>query len=878
MFNVEISIKKWKSSLRKNHALEDGYIEELESHLRDDIEEIKGRGKSEEEAFNEAVKIIGKIDNVGEEYYKSDTKHMSKRPPWESSGLLPMLYWNYFKIALRNLKRYKGYSLINILGMTVGLTCVLIIAMMIQYELSYDTFHKNYYRIYRMYIERQENDGIFQMAPTMFPISHYAQEEIPEIEQAVCITQQTKLVSSDDERFYQTLFYARQNIFDVFTFDLVNGDIKTALMQPFSVVISEETAAKFFGDDNPVGKILKFQNNEDYLVTGVFKNFPDNSHRKWDIIASANTLAQINYSRLNSWGNTGNDYTYLLLKENADPAVIQGKLKEVLKRHTDESIYSTFELPIQPLSEVHFSKLNYDYARTIPISYLYIFGIIAAFILTIGCINFINLSTARSAGRFKEVGVRKIIGANRRNLIKQFMSEAFFTVIISFVLALAASSLLLGEVNDLLHMNLTMDLLISIKFIITAVVILLVTGFAAGFYPSLLLSNAKPALILKNAAIRKHKKYSLRSALVVFQFAVSVFLIIGTITVYEQTNYLMTKDLGFEGDRILSIEIYDPNIMNNAEPLKNELLNIPSVISASYSNGTPASNTTSTTNFTIEGSGNEIDQKLQVLDVDYDFLDTYELKLTEGRFFDKSHGNDSTVCLINETAKAKLGWTDIDGKRIRKGDERIPAIGVVKDFHYSSLRAEIAPTIFRLNTGGNRYLSLQLDIANITQTMESIKNIFTKHSPAYPFDYFFLNEAFARYYRAEKTTGKFMSILSILTIIICSIGLFGLTAFSVENRTKEVGIRKTLGASVYSIIFMLSKEFVSLVIASNIIIWPIAYYLLNKWLSVYPFRITLDVTVFAVTMLLSIALTFLIVGYYTARAALANPIKSLRYE
>ena len=880
MFILDKAIKKWKSELRQNQALEDGYIKELEVHLRDMIDEGIGKGLVQEEAFNEAIIKIGVVENVGEEYYKIDSISFSKRPPWEAPKFIPMLYLNYFKIALRNLKRYKGYSFINIVGLTLGLASVLLITMIIKYELSFDNFHEKEDRIYRIYAERLKNGEPFAFASLMYPLAQTAQDEIPEIEEAVCIKPTTQLVSVNNNNFYDKIYYAGNNIFDIFTFDFVSGDKTTALDQPFRVAISETMATKYFGDENPIDQMLNIQGNKAYLVTAVFKDMPKNSHINLNIIVSAKTLNATNYADLNSWNNFNNDYAYLLLKKNIDPSTIPAKLTEVVKKHTNDDSFSIFKFYIQSLKDIHFSNLNYDLAKTTPRSFLYIFGIIAVFILGIACINFINLSTAKSAGRYREVGVRKVLGAKRLSLIKQFMSESFIIVFISFFFATIIAGILTTEVNDLLNVNLNLTLLSDIQFVLIILTILILTSFIAGFYPALFLSKAKPALVLKNILSDKKKGFSLRSALVVFQFAISVFLITGTLILYQQIEYLLTKDLGFESDQVLVLEIYDKNILENGEPLKNDLLNLPNINSASFSNGTPASNTSQTSGYYTKGSSDKDELRLQTLDVDYDFLKTYKMHLTMGRFFDKNHTTDKEVYLINEAAMRKCGWTDIENKRIKRSwdGEFLPVIGVIKDFHYSSLRDQIVPFIFRLRNGAKRFLSLKVKSTDISTTMNNISELFSKHSPAYPLESYFINDGFAKYYRTEKTLGKLLGTFTFLALVICGIGLFGLTAYSVEQRTKEIGIRKTLGASVASIIFLLSKEFIRLVILANIFIWPVAYYLLNQWLNNYAYRIEFNPLIFGITFMISIVTTLVIVGYYTARAAMANPVISLRTE
>jgi len=443
------------------------------------------------------------------------------------------MFINYFKIAFRNILRHKGYSAVNILGLSVGLACVIILSMIIRNELSFDGFHEKKDRIYRVYIETKEGNSITGAAPVMIPFAPAAQADIPEIEHAVRISQRSLLSSYNDKRFFEQTLFVDDKFFEVFSFSFLRGDKHTALNEPNTVVISQRIADKYFGDVNPVGKSFIFDNKEHFLITGVIENIPENSHIRGDIFASFNTYNESNFPRLNSWGGLSNDYTYLLLKPGVDPASVEKKLNQVILSHTEPSDHGRYTMKMQPLADIHFSNFIHDNARTTPLIFLYVFGVIAFFILLIASINFINLTTARSSRRNKEIGIRKVAGANRAQLIKQFLSETFVFTLISLIIAIGITVLLTPLVNDVMKQNLSLSTLFNGEFIAVLLSILILTALLAGMYPAFVLSRPVPAVVLKNSIVKKGG-YSLRAALVVFQFAVSIFLMISTITVFKQ--------------------------------------------------------------------------------------------------------------------------------------------------------------------------------------------------------------------------------------------------------------------------------------------------------------------------------------------------------
>ncbi|MFA7419295.1 MAG: ABC transporter permease [Melioribacteraceae bacterium] len=791
---------------------------------------------------------------------------------------------SYFKIAFRNIRRHKGHSAVNILGLSVGLACVILISMIIKNELSYDQFHEKKDRIFRVFVENNQDGKKVESAPVMLPFAPAAKAVIPEIEEAVRTSQGGVLCSYNEKRFYEPILYVENKFFNLFSFPFAKGDKARALNNPNTVVISQRIAEKYFGKENPIGKSFVFDNKNAFIITGVIYNLPLTTHLRGDIFVSFSTLNNEMLPRLNEWGNFGNDYAYLLLKPNTNSLFVEKKLNNVMISNTSEYYHDRFRMTMQPLSEVHFSDFVNDDARTTPQMILYVFALIGLFILILAVINFINLTTARSSRRNKEIGIRKAVGASRAQLIKQFLSESFVITLLAFLLAIGLTYLLVNYINELLRMELSLALLISKENILVLLIILVLTSLMAGFYPAFILSKPIPSEVLKSSS-GKRKGYKLRASLVVFQFAISVFLIIGTITVFKQTNYLMNRDIGFPSDRMLVVVNNDPAISSNGAVYKRLLLNNENIETASFSSGTPGSNIASVSNFSIEGKGEDDELMLQVINVDYDFLTAYNFKMKSGRFFSPEFATDSTdTYVINEAAAKKMIGVNPLQSRITSGSGGDPdskyckIIGVMQNFNYRSLKKEIDPMIFKLKNNEGNFLTLKIKQEYIASTVDFIKQTTAKISPAYPFDFFFTRERFESYYRGETVLGKMFLLFSGLAIFISCIGILGLVSFSTEQRSKEIGIRKVLGASVQAIVFMLCQEFLKWVLISNILIWPLAYLLMTKWLNSFAYRIDFSVMTFVLTFLISLFVTLATVSFHAVKAAVANPVDSLKYE
>lgn len=877
MFNLEKEIKSWKRSLRKYQSMEDGYVDELENHLRDEVDSLLSKGKTSKEAFQLAAKKIGDVEGIGSEYYVNDTKKICKRPPWQELPFIPSLLLNYLRIAGRQVTRNLGYSFINIFGLSIGLTCVIILGMVIQYELNYDSFFEDGDQIYRVYIQGERNGEEFNMAPVMLPFVPAIKEDVPEIEHAVRVSSEYLLVQNEDKGFFERVIYADEDLFKVLSFPILEGNKDNFLKEPNSILLSENRAKRYFEDESPLGKMLILGRNKSYKVTGVFEDVPHNSHLKRDVILSISSLQNEDPERFTAWTSLSNDYTYVKLKENVTPELVESKFAQVISKNLSPEDASLYTMKLLPLSEIHFSNLAYDIARTVPDAYLIAFGSIAIFILLVACINFINLSTARSVRRSREVGVRKTVGARKGQVILQFLSEAFLYVFLAYFLAFVFVYLVLPETNELLRSQMNFTSLFNSTNIFYFGVMFLVTTLLSGAYPSFILSKFKPTLTLKSQNSSGGKS-RFRESLVVFQFSISIFLIIGTITIHNQIKHLEEQDLGFDSERIAVIPIMDEKLMESPEPLVNAIEQLPLVEMVSLSHGTPASGDSQTSNVSADDMDEDV--YMQILNADEKFFDTYGLEMYEGRFYSSDYSTDLTdAYVINETAMEKLGWTSAKGKRLGIGDEtRKPIIGVVKDFNYSSLKNEVKPMVLKYKENEMKFCSVKLLPGDKIEVMDRIEEVYTELSGGYPFDGYLMDQQYLRYYRNEGRMGKLLFVFASLAIIISCLGILGLVSFTVEQKRKEISVRKVLGAPVHTILQLLGKRFVRWVLIANVIVYPIANYFLESWLEDYAYRIDVNYSVFLMAALCSITLALIAVGYHVLKAALSNPIDSIRYE
>lgn len=754
---------------------------------------------------------------------------------------------NYFKIAFRNLWKNKGYSAINIFGLAIGLATCLLITLYVVNELSYDRYNEKADRIYRINSDLRFGGGDLHMTQTSDMMGQLLKKDFADVEEytRVYTSGGDKLIKKGEEFIDEPrVANADSTFFNVFTLPAIEGETKTALNEPGTVVVTESTAKKYFGSTNVLGKNIEVKNGDGnsttpYRITAIIKDIPRDSHFNFDFLFS---MKNADYQ----WGQltSHNFHTYLLLKPGTDYKAFEKNFELYIDKYVlpyaqqfikvksiDELRKSgnKIEYSLIPLTKIHLYS-DYSYEITPPgnIQYIYIFSAVALFILIIACINFMNLSTARSARRAKEVGIRKVLGTERKTLITQFLVESTITALIALIIAVALAYFVLPLFNDIAAKSLSIGDLVNKKILPFIILLPLVVGLLAGSYPALFLSKFKPIIVLKGGGANGFKKSNLRNALVVFQFATSIMLIVGTIIVYSQLKYIQTTKLGFSKDQVLIIDrTYALN--NNVQAFKNDVLAMPGVSSATVSSFLPVSNSSRNDNTfskdAVMDAKNGID--MQVWGVDYDYLKTMGMEIAKGRNFSKNFGTDSNAVLITETTARLLGYDDAVGKRIYaptglpadKNLQPLEIIGVVKDFHFESLRQKLGPLCMRLaNSTG--LVSFKITAANAAQVISQAEKRWKAMAPGMPFSYRFLNDSFNDMYRSEQRAGVIAVVFAILAILIACLGLFGLATYMAEQRTKEIGIRKVLGASVSNVAMMLSKEFLWLVLIAAVLAFP----------------------------------------------------------
>ncbi len=797
----------------------------------------------------------------------------------EDAGWRISMFSSYVKAALRHIKHQKMYSLINVGGLSLGLAAAILILLFVRDEVGFDRFHADFDRTYRVVMDVRESGGIRNLAVTPLPLAPALRAEIPEILSVARFSDMgTTLVGRDDRYFYEDLTFVEPEFFEIFSFPFLAGDRRTVLLDPNSICLSETMARKYFKNADPLGQVLVLQNQYDFKVTGVFRDVPANSHLQFNFLISYATLR--NEPRMTDWGSLSNDYTYVALARDKDPVALESKLQGVLERHAPPEDAAEIKLRLQPLGDIHFSSLRADIARTADKAYISVYPAIGALILLISCLNFMSLSTARSAKRAKEVGLRKVIGARRTQLIRQFFVESMSMTLVSMVLAAGLVVFLLPRVNDFVRKSMAFDPLHDGGLLAGLTAIGLVVGFVSGVYPALFLSSFEPARILRTQPAGGPRRVSFRSVTVVFQFSVSIVLIIGTTVVFSQLRFMTKKNPGFPADRMLVVSLSGNPTMRDAETLRNEVLGDPSILSATASNGTPASGNTMRGDYEVEGSEGGRKKVIQIIQADHEFARTYDLKITAGRDFSREYAADRTQSvLINETAARELGWDSPVGKRMRLESEKtLYVIGVVEDFNYDGMQSRIPAMVITLDLSRPRYLSLRIRPENTRQALAFIERIWKARAPRYPFSYFFIEEEFNKFYRLERRLGTVFTVCAVLAVLISCLGILGLSSFFAELRTKEIGIRKVLGASVTWVVGMMSRDFVKWVALANLIAWPAAYLIMHRWLQDFAFRIKMNVWMFILSGAAALALAFLTTGSQAIKAATADPATSLRYE
>ncbi|HEY6955969.1 MAG TPA: ABC transporter permease [Flavisolibacter sp.] len=792
---------------------------------------------------------------------------------------------NYLLLAIKHLRKQKVFSLINILGLTVGITCCLMIFLFILNELSYDTFHKNGKEIYR--VMRTGNlNGEEREIPYLSPAYATAlKNDYPDaIKEAVRVMPDNDLISYKNISYNEKKIYVTDsNFFQVFDFALIHGSAATVLKEPNSIVLTETTAKKYFADENPVGKVLQFNKNQQLKVTGVCKDVPVNSHLQFDMVISISTLRSVVPADWYTQFPSNNLFTYVQLNPSVDPTQLKKRFPAFMDKYLGQYYAKNgfkMGLTIKPLKDIYFASDGFDNVKHGNKKMVYIFMSIAILILLIACINFINLATARATDRSKEVGLRKVLGAVRKQLVVQFIFESVLFALVASFFSVVLVQLLMPAYTNLLGYELP-SYWKNPLFYLFIVGVILIVGILAGSYPALMLSAFSPIESLKGKLRVGKSGAFFRKALVVFQFGISVLLIVSVIVILSQMRYIRTTDLGFNQEQQLIVKFDNTTISENRERFKNDLQSIPAVQSVSMMSGEPGGFHDT---YSFEAEGQQEEKPLFSTEfTDLDFAKTLGLKIIAGRDLSKSFGTDSAqAVLINRTAANKLGYTPEQAigkwiKNINRDSLRRTIVGVVEDYHYASLKDPIGPLV--ISPGRDQRLALiKLKTANLKSTIAQIKTAYANAAPAYPFEYNFLDDKFNQLYKTEIKQGSVLSIFSLFAIFIACLGLFGLASYTAIKRTKEIGVRKVLGSSVENIVLLLSKDLLKPVLVGTIIALPVGYYAMNKWLEGFAYRISFSWWMFVLAAFAAVSIALLTVGFQAIKAAIANPIKSLRTE
>lgn len=785
---------------------------------------------------------------------------------------------NYLKIAFRNLLRHKVFSLINIFGLALGMTCSILIVLWVQDELSFDRFHKNTDDLVRIISVQHypgSDDLVTQSGTGMIVPSMV--KELPEVVRGIRMSwNEEELFSIGEKALKADGIYADTTFFNAFTFPLLAGNAAQALSQPNSVVITDSLAMKFFGTTNAVGKVFKTNNKESYKVTGVVQKPPKNSSIQFDFVKPFEDYVKVN-QWLNDWDNYGMR-NFLQLKPGTDLAAFNKKILEYPNQPGRGK--RDIDVFVQPLKEAHlYSDFRKGRTDTGEIKYVKLFSIVAAFILLIACINFMNLATARSAKRAKEVGVRKAIGAAKTQLVSQFMLESILIAFLALIVAVNLIGVLLPAFNNLTEKAVKLDLT-NLNLILLLVVVALFTGVVSGSYPAFFLSSFNPVRVLKGGVKYSAGAALFRKGLVVFQFVLSALLIVSTLVVYLQLHFIRTKDIGLQRENVLYVPMKG-DLVKNYDVVKAELLQNPAVATVTASSQSPINIGNNTPAVEWEGKDPNADILIDMMHTDYNALETFGMNLKAGRNFSKDFGADTANYLINEEAARLMQLKEpVVGNWLKANGVRGQIIGVVKDFQTRKMQEGLKPLVITLQNHKMWFSHLYLRTAEgkTSEAITALETSLRKHNPAFPVKYDFLDVEFEKMYTSEAIIVKLSNYFAFIAIFISCLGLFGLALFTAEQRTKEIGIRKVLGASVSRIVFMLSKDFLKLVLIANLIAWPLSWFFMQKWLEDYAYRMNLSWWIFALAGLATLLIALLTVSFQAIKTALANPVTSLRSE
>jgi putative ABC transport system permease protein len=775
-----------------------------------------------------------------------------------------VMFGNYLKIALRHINRYKGYSFINIFGLAVGMACCILILLWVQDELSYDRFHKNADDIYRL--TTTTPNSVWSSSP--WALMPTLKKDFPEVIKGTWYAETVKPLKYKENAFNEKFALVSPEFFEMFTFPFKEGDPKTALAELNSVVVTEKAAKKYFGVKKAIGQVILFDNRVDLVVSGVIEDVPANSSLQFDFLT--HPFHVFGEDRLKTW--SADCASYVLLHGNADAAEVDRKIKETINKYQQRTSYKLYA-NLQPLKKIHLYSLN----GTDPIVYVYLFSAVAVIVLLIAGINFVNLSTACSSKRTKEVGMRKVIGATRKDVVKQFFGESVLLAVFALIMAVSLVFFALPTFKSLTEKQLTLNVAQNFEILMGILLIAVLTGVISGIYPALFLSSFQPVTSLKSTTSKSSKGGLFRKYLIILQFTTSVVLIISTTVVFKQMNFIRSKDLGFNREQIVTIRT-SRELRKNYETIKQELLNDSRIEHVTAASSIPLEINNNNPVY-WEGRTAERSEQMNFACVDYDYFETFDMKMIHGRSFSKDFPTDRENYIINETALKMTGFKEPVGKMFSMGTNEGELIGVVKDFHGTSLHSDIRPVVFCLYQNLPYFqMFVKISSNDIPRTIANIKNTVTKFTPNFIFSFTFLDEEFDRQYRNEERLGRIFNYFTFLAIFVSCLGLFGLASFAAEQKTKEIAVRKVLGASAAKIAARLSKEFLVLVGIANLIAWPSAYVLMKNWIQSYSYHTKIQIWMFLEAGILALIIALLTVSYQSLKAASRNPVESLKYE
>jgi putative ABC transport system permease protein len=801
------------------------------------------------------------------------------------------MFKNHLIIAWRNIKKSKAYSALNILGLAAGMAVFILIMLFVRTELSYDRYHANAENIYRVTMESSGSGykGSNYFAVTPGPLASAMVRDFPEVKAATRVKVWSDVLISIEKKSFmeKNVHWADPQTFDIFSFPLVRGDRAAVLMDPFSVLLSEREARRLFGGAEPLGRTITFRiSNKTYefRISGVFRNIPANSHFLMDVVAPFETMGKIQNENLSEWGS--NSYhTYVLLKPGADARALDGQLPALIDRHEKSARPNAPDEKnryfLLPLTKIHLhSGINFEMSPGGDVGFVLLFGSIAVLVLVIACVNYMNLATARSLKRTKEIGLRKVVGAAKGQIVRQFLGDSMLMTFLALLLAIGVVLLVLPAFRSFVEREIVFNPLRDLALMPGLILLAVIVGIAAGSYPAFFVSSFRPVSSLKGTGAAKTKGRGLRNGLIVFQFAASIALIICTIGVRGQLRFIRNRDMGYQREQIMVLHLYG-DMWKKLDAFKAELKRNPAVLGAAASAYLPH-DIGSTTTARWPGKPDSLQILTYKQEADYDFVDVYGLKIVKGRNFSRGFSSDAAgAFLINESAQKALGWADPIGRdfglnREHKSEGKI--VGVVKDFHMHSLHLPIMPLFIALEPTRVGQLSIKIRGENIPETIAAVAGIWERFAAGYPFEYSFFDELFDQTYRAEQRMAAIFSAFALLAILIACLGLIGLASFTAERRTREIGIRKVLGASSSGVVILLSREFMKWVVLANLIAWPIGYFAMRAWLQNFAYRMALTPAMFLGAALAAFFFAAAVISLQTYRAANANPADSIRYE